>query len=573
MTIDQKAEFFVRLYKDIEKKIEYDIRNSNHIPLPYYSVLLSGIATTKENQKELRDKIFLKMNKESSNNEEFGIWIVNSDKKKDSDSDKNPYLFNSVKDYFTNLTDFYHSNSEPKKRIHIMISDQINNRGVVNRGEKGVCEGGHMFAVYPGNTHYENILQKHRTPNNSEGIFTKWCKNNGRPSPEMYEYMNGNFLSLMQNLGRDIGLCHLMNEHPNSGKVLKQESERMKTLDEYKVLWEEMNSTQENQKSIQRPSRVNCSSANYQKTKCNKDHNKFNPENLEDIDLKIFCKILKHRQKNKDGICLSHMGSISSESVERILEPNELKKYFYGFSDSGKKLIAVINNNEQFQQYTLIPKLKDFLFHDEFEIEDIEMYYELSDLEGDDKQNLSHLIERKGYSDKHSYKNYISKNNIENKLKNFTRHETSSKNQNTEKLFPQNDQLSKIFENGTIISLNCKNMKNFDQKNRVPLTRYDTYQPTEMLFEIDKWYIYSNPKENQHRDQKIRFSFVKKSMNDVCKDFDDEKKEMFSVFFELFMVYHCKNLVRKINDGDIICLLYTSPSPRDDQTSRMPSSA
>ena len=37
---------------------------------------------------------------------------------------------------------------------------------------------------------------------------------------------------------------------------------------------------------------------------------------------------------------------------------------------------------------------------------------------------------------------------------------------------------------------------------------------------------------------------------------------------------HCKNINVKINtDGTITCLLYTSPSPRDVEESRMPSSA
>ena len=37
----------------------------------------------------------------------------------------------------------------------------------------------------------------------------------------------------------------------------------------------------------------------------------------------------------------------------------------------------------------------------------------------------------------------------------------------------------------------------------------------------------------------------------------------------------CKELTKKFDkyEGDIICLLYTSPSPRDLSTSRMPSSA
>ena len=37
----------------------------------------------------------------------------------------------------------------------------------------------------------------------------------------------------------------------------------------------------------------------------------------------------------------------------------------------------------------------------------------------------------------------------------------------------------------------------------------------------------------------------------------------------------CKELTKKFDkyDGDIICLLYTSPSPRDATLSRMPSSA
>ena len=34
-----------------------------------------------------------------------------------------------------------------------------------------------------------------------------------------------------------------------------------------------------------------------------------------------------------------------------------------------------------------------------------------------------------------------------------------------------------------------------------------------------------------------------------------------------------KNLINNLNDHNIACLLYTSPSPRDLSTSRMPSSA
>ena len=34
-----------------------------------------------------------------------------------------------------------------------------------------------------------------------------------------------------------------------------------------------------------------------------------------------------------------------------------------------------------------------------------------------------------------------------------------------------------------------------------------------------------------------------------------------------------KNVNLEVNEGEMVCLLYTSPSPRDRQKSRMPSSA
>ena len=63
-------------------------------------------------------------------------------------------------------------------------------------------------------------------------------------------------------------------------------------------------------------------------------------------------------------------------------------------------------------------------------------------------------------------------------------------------------------------------------------------------------------------------------MNEVYKTFNDYEKFMILVYlrnktFDFFS----KNFVKMSFDEYFICLLYTSPSPRDGLLSRMPSSA
>ena len=71
-------------------------------------------------------------------------------------------------------------------------------------------------------------------------------------------------------------------------------------------------------------------------------------------------------------------------------------------------------------------------------------------------------------------------------------------------------------------------------------------------------YLKKSPKTSSTDDTKTR-EIVQGLLNDLEKSREEG----------------CKELTKKFDkyDGDIICLLYTSPSPRDLSTSRMPSSA
>ena len=51
------------------------------------------------------------------------------------------------------------------------------------------------------------------------------------------------------------------------------------------------------------------------------------------------------------------------------------------------------------------------------------------------------------------------------------------------------------------------------------------------------------------------------------------KKIQRKIGMSIIFISHDLNIVRKISDRVLVCLLYTSPSPRDLSTSRMPSSA
>ena len=57
-----------------------------------------------------------------------------------------------------------------------------------------------------------------------------------------------------------------------------------------------------------------------------------------------------------------------------------------------------------------------------------------------------------------------------------------------------------------------------------------------------------------------------KDLNEIIKKFDIESLSRSSAKFSI-------ESLRNLNENTINCLLYTSPSPRDESTSRMPSSA
>ena len=263
---DEKAlvKFCYYVYNDVMKKISYDIIQNNGIMLPYYSILLNGIAHTKIDQNRLRNLLFEilieykridpKIHKKSDgtyiNTETFGIWIVNSEIYSDSKlSSSTTFCFSSIQEFFEKLTSFKDetlNNLRDKikvsscEKIHILIADDMNKRGVVNRAKKGSCDqigscdGGHFAAVYPRKGvetgkvqgHFEDNCQRQRSCNNSSGIFYNYCHDINlknvrllkrdkntlsltkecRKSPEMYVYMDNYGAELIQILAQDIAL-------------------------------------------------------------------------------------------------------------------------------------------------------------------------------------------------------------------------------------------------------------------------------------------------------------------------------------------------------------------------------
>ena len=66
---------------------------------------------------------------------------------------------------------------------------------------------------------------------------------------------------------------------------------------------------------------------------------------------------------------------------------------------------------------------------------------------------------------------------------------------------------------------------------------------------------------------------IKISKTYIPKDTEKYMCEKHMVFFRMRLTEWKKDLVKANNEALYYCLLYTSPSPRDRQKSRMPSSA
>ena len=77
---------------------------------------------------------------------------------------------------------------------------------------------------------------------------------------------------------------------------------------------------------------------------------------------------------------------------------------------------------------------------------------------------------------------------------------------------------------------------------------------------------FRNPEGSPKRDPNVKWSY---------KIFNQEKKKLDMTVPKEHVVEKNKVLLdlKKFQEDDYICLLYTSPSPRDATTSRMPSSA
>ena len=73
------------------------------------------------------------------------------------------------------------------------------------------------------------------------------------------------------------------------------------------------------------------------------------------------------------------------------------------------------------------------------------------------------------------------------------------------------------------------------------------------------------------------YFFIKKQIEINSKESKKEFESKLDTFVEAFKLESAKNLANQIKDSKEdqrnICLLYTSPSPRDATLSRMPSSA
>ena len=86
----------------------------------------------------------------------------------------------------------------------------------------------------------------------------------------------------------------------------------------------------------------------------------------------------------------------------------------------------------------------------------------------------------------------------------------------------------------------------------------------------------NNPKNQKNISRYVKLEDYKVFDYEIPEIFLDFviKKNAVNVTTKLKLVKKNKNTRNLILDGtDIICLLYTSPSPRDLSTSRMPSSA
>ena len=76
------------------------------------------------------------------------------------------------------------------------------------------------------------------------------------------------------------------------------------------------------------------------------------------------------------------------------------------------------------------------------------------------------------------------------------------------------------------------------------------------------------------REAKDEFKIAKKNGKALNLIFDAVRKAQVAIYYSLGEPYFIENIVQEaLENPSCICLLYTSPSPRDLSTSRMPSSA
>jgi hypothetical protein len=585
-----KKSFLCNVFQDMFLKIKYDIINNKNVMLPYYSILFNGVENYKKKMDSLRTSIFesfkdicmekqkqKKKEDDYNNDENFGIWIVNSTPNKKID-----YILGSVKEYFEKLSKYGENNTE-KPRIHILITDDLNKRGVVNRPEKGTGDGGHFAALYPKkggnmNSHFENLYQRAgRSCNNSGGIFNLFCQDR-RKNPEMFVYMDDYAALIIQILSQDVALCNYFFKNRDdllkqSYDALEEEGYLKKLLndlpnkDGYDKYWSELLTSNKKNKSL-KDSRKSLENFHRQdnNTFKNKEIVTFDANNMSPEEVYELLSFLKKRTRTeqtgpgreRNDVSLGNLGFFD-------LSPKDIddSKLDYYFPFKGTLRSFKPEKPDEFWRDKFLPEVYKILFNvddyqndyqnNDYKLQNLELFYKLEVIEEDSmKGDMKKLIELKSASEFNCTNTLIKNNNFAKDTK-VVHCNIGKTNTKKTKFSRFNTDLINIFKYDPIMSQYPVVIEEVKRTTRSKVERkkpmnhnvYKTFNLEDFDIEVDESYEYIDVfDKDSERKYEVQFFFVDKRLNKIYANFSDEKKSICSLFIQMFLINNVENLIR-----------------------------